>query len=483
MALADDESPYDDASVAGEVAVEAPVNDFKIEPGKRAGEILLGMNSRTILEMLGKPTELSQRSEGIEEIVWRTTKGGETRVILGGDAVIQINVSDEKYRDPLGNGVSSPLKTIFARYRTKGYALPRQFVFNVEEPSGGGYEANIFDDVDAGIAYHVGAQDDFNSGASPDALIVHRAGKVALPAKGATPISLTARAAQEKAAGAPTPAKPRPIKIPRAFGNGLPLTEVVTDEGARAWRTTLVFLPGRVGVAAIAITGAPAGQGLWHPLVNLVVVASQDRPVWQDVRQATFSWGYRRLALAASKTTTVDKSGDTPMISTVLQIRFPYRDFLDLARAGKFVVTVGGASFPVERSQTVGIRALARISGASDVSLENGSSSGSTMRTPAPISSRAPVGGANEFFPQTRRRLLSLSEVRALGAGDLRLAINEIYARHGLGFKDKELQRRFESLGWYRARDERTISVIESRLSRIEQTNLDLLVAERKRRS
>jgi hypothetical protein len=131
----------------------------------------------------------------------------------------------------------------------------------------------------------------------------------------------------------------------------------------------------------------------------------------------------------------------------------------------------------------VGLRALARISGAADVTLENGTSSGRSFKAPAPVSNRAPVSGANEFFPQTRRRALRQSEARALSDGDLRLAINEIYARHGLGFKDKELQRRFEALGWYRVREERTISVILGRLSRLERANLDLLVAERQRRS
>ncbi|PQV64092.1 YARHG domain-containing protein [Abditibacterium utsteinense] len=489
VVFADDGNPYAEEvppadNVSENTAVATPVNDFKIEPGVRAGALLLGMNSRAVLALMGKPTELFQRSEGIEEIVWRTPKETETRVILGADAVIQINVSDPKYRDLLGNGVSSPLKTIFARYRAKGYDAPKQAVYGVEDPGGGGYEANIYDDIDAGIAFHLGVQDDFDLNSSPDTLIVHRAGKAALPAKGATPISLAERAAQEKAANAPAPAAPHPANIPHAFGNGLPLTEVVTAEGARAWRTDSVILPGRVFVSALGITKGPDNQSLWNPIISLIIIASQDRPVWQNVNQVTFSWGYRRLALAASKETVADNSGDMPLTSTVLRVRFPFRDFLDLARAGKFVVSVGGASFPVERAQTLGIRALARIGGASDVSLESGASaSRSSPKNSAPVSNRAPVGGANEFFPQTRRRTLSQSEVRALSAGDLRLAINEVYARYGLGFRDKELQRRFESLGWYRVRDERTVAIIESRLNRIEHANLDLLVAERKRRS
>lgn len=491
VVFADDENLYaEEVPPAGKAsentAAATPVNDFRIEPGVRAGTLLLGMNSRAVLALMGKPTELFQRSEGIEEIVWRTPKATETRVILGADAVIQINVSDPKYRDLLGNGVSSPLKTIFARYRAKGYVQPKQFLFEVGDADVDGYQSNIFDDVEAGVAYHLGVQDDSNENKPPDSLIVHRAGKAALPAKGASLISQTTVTYREEhlqESAAPTPAKSRVLSIPRALGSGLPLTEIVTEQGARAWRTDSVILPGRVFVSALAVTKGPDNQSLWNPIISLIIVASQDRPVWQNVNQVTFSWGYRRLALAASKETVADNSGDMPLTSTVLRVRFPFRDFLDLARAGKFVVSIGGASFPVERAQTLGIRALARIGGASDVSLESGTStSRSSPKTSAPVSNRAPVGGANEFFPQTRRRTLSQSEVRALSAGDLRLAINEIYARHGLGFKDKELQRRFESLGWYHARDERTIAVIESRLSRIEHANLDLLVAERKRR-
>jgi hypothetical protein len=411
-AHAQDETPARALNAPDGDATTIAANDFKIEPGVRAGALLLGMNSRAVLTLMGKPSELFQRSEGIEEIVWHGAKDTETRVILGADAVIQINVSDPKYRDLLGNGISSPLKTIFARYRAKGYAQPKEAVYNIEDPAGGGYEAHIYDDVETGIAYHLGVQDDFDLSAPPDVLIVHRAGKAAHPARGGTPVTPAQIAARDKANNAPSPAPPRLNTVPRALGTGLPLTEVVTGEGVRAWRTNAVILPGRVFVSGLSIVKGPNNQSLWNPIVSLYITASQDRPVWQDVSQVTFSWGYRRLALSASKETVADNSGQLPLTSTVLRVRFPYQDFCDLARAGKFVITVSGASFPVDKPQTVGLRALARISGAADVTLENGTSSGRSFKAPAPVSNRAPVSGANEFFPQTRRRALRQSEAR-----------------------------------------------------------------------
>jgi hypothetical protein len=53
-------------------------------------------------------------------------------------------------------------------------------------------------------------------------------------------------------------------------------------------------------------------------------------------------------------------------------------------------------------------------------------------------------------------------------AEDLRVLRNEIYARHGRVFKDKELQKYFDSQGWYKANPEFT----DDQLNEIEAANL-----------
>jgi hypothetical protein len=58
-----------------------------------------------------------------------------------------------------------------------------------------------------------------------------------------------------------------------------------------------------------------------------------------------------------------------------------------------------------------------------------------------------------------------------------------MYARYGLSFKDKVLQARFEALGWYHPRDERTYDVITGMFSSLERENVALLAGERKNRN
>jgi len=142
-------------------------------------------------------------------------------------------------------------------------------------------------------------------------------------------------------------------------------------------------------------------------------------------------------------------------------------------------LSVDQSSFAVQRGQTLGLRALARLCGGYDISSEAGAGGNSGA---APTSNRRPTRNQNEFFPQTSRRRLSQKEVEDMSDSDLRLAINEMYARYGLGFKDKALQARFEALGWYHPRDDRTYASILAMFSDVERDNVDMLAEERKSR-
>ena len=55
-----------------------------------------------------------------------------------------------------------------------------------------------------------------------------------------------------------------------------------------------------------------------------------------------------------------------------------------------------------------------------------------------------------------------------LFAEDLRVLRNEIYARHGRVFKDKQLQKYFETQAWYKANPE----FKDDQLNEIETANL-----------
>lgn len=90
---------------------------------------------------------------------------------------------------------------------------------------------------------------------------------------------------------------------------------------------------------------------------------------------------------------------------------------------------------------------------------------------------REPMPGADQmFFPDSDSRLLTEADIAGMTSAELRLARNEIYARHGRRFSSQDLQTWFDSCSWY----EGTISPAEfdeSVLNSIEMQNAAFLKA------
>ena len=83
------------------------------------------------------------------------------------------------------------------------------------------------------------------------------------------------------------------------------------------------------------------------------------------------------------------------------------------------------------------------------------------------------------ILPGSDCRYITVSELEGLSADELRLARNELYARHGRIFQDEGLRNYFNSLDWY----EPTIEgedFQESILNEFEIANRDLIVAYEK---
>lgn len=60
-----------------------------------------------------------------------------------------------------------------------------------------------------------------------------------------------------------------------------------------------------------------------------------------------------------------------------------------------------------------------------------------------------PVQSSGYILPQSNSRYYSKSELSSLSLNDLWIARNEIYARHGRGFRDEALQDYFNRQSWY----------------------------------
>ena len=80
----------------------------------------------------------------------------------------------------------------------------------------------------------------------------------------------------------------------------------------------------------------------------------------------------------------------------------------------------------------------------------------------------------NYILPDSSKRILADSEVSGLSKSELRLARNEIFARHGRMFDDQELQDYFNSKSWYRGTI-RPEDFSESMLSETEKANIETI--------
>lgn len=76
---------------------------------------------------------------------------------------------------------------------------------------------------------------------------------------------------------------------------------------------------------------------------------------------------------------------------------------------------------------------------------------------------------------------ISKSDIKSLSNYDLRIAINEIYARHGYTFQAADLNDYFNNKDWYEP-DSSLTDMNDVKISKIEKKNLDKMSAERSKR-
>lgn len=84
-------------------------------------------------------------------------------------------------------------------------------------------------------------------------------------------------------------------------------------------------------------------------------------------------------------------------------------------------------------------------SSSASASQSNGSSQNSSLPSSNPYSAYT----ADYIIPDSSSRMISSSELSGYSADQLRIARNEIYARHGRMFNDSDLQAYFNSKHWY----------------------------------
>src|SRR5438477_1108045 len=80
-----------------------------------------------------------------------------------------------------------------------------------------------------------------------------------------------------------------------------------------------------------------------------------------------------------------------------------------------------------------------------------------------------------EKFPATRLDELTVPDVNESSLSEVIYAINEMYARHGAEFKDKNVADQFSEFSWYKRRPGVTLADAEGEFSDLEKQNLKVL--------
>lgn len=82
-----------------------------------------------------------------------------------------------------------------------------------------------------------------------------------------------------------------------------------------------------------------------------------------------------------------------------------------------------------------------------------------------------------ERFPGTRLDQLIATDVDESSLSDITYAINEMYARHGAEFKDKQVTKEFSEFPWYEPRPGVTLDQIGGEFTDLEKANLKVLTS------
>lgn len=82
------------------------------------------------------------------------------------------------------------------------------------------------------------------------------------------------------------------------------------------------------------------------------------------------------------------------------------------------------------------------------------------------------LSSLDDILRASDKRVMSEEDIAALTKGQLRLARNEIYARHGYVFKSQDLQEYFSSKSWYHPDPS-----FDGSLNEVEKENVDFIKA------
>lgn len=121
--------------------------------------------------------------------------------------------------------------------------------------------------------------------------------------------------------------------------------------------------------------------------------------------------------------------------------------------------------------------ATANGTGTPQVAVADGKT-GPGIKRPAFIPGRKVPKAGNNFFakdmgnyPEGSNRLLTQKDIQHISSWGYKILLNEIYARHGMSFTDREIQEHFNNQPWYKTGRKN----VDKSLSVLEKQNIEFL--------
>ena len=111
---------------------------------------------------------------------------------------------------------------------------------------------------------------------------------------------------------------------------------------------------------------------------------------------------------------------------------------------------------------------------------DNSTTANTTVNTTNATTPIATVQNVNEYLlPDSDKRVITTEELSKLTPEQVRLACNELYARHGRKFQDSGIQEYFNKMSWYRGTVEPD-AFDEGVFNSYEKQNKDIIIAYEK---
>ena len=162
-------------------AATATAQDFKIEPGLRAGKIALGISRQEVHRILGQPSATYSMQGKLTADTWMANTGNDVRIVYRGGQVIQVKVTSASFKTPEGLTTESTLAEV-RKHHTR-LRKSRHFVND-----SGGVMIDYYDDVRRGIAFEFTSVDSETREFKPYAIVVHSPGQRVIPENGEEPV-------------------------------------------------------------------------------------------------------------------------------------------------------------------------------------------------------------------------------------------------------------------------------------------------------